>query len=45
MANKAIRGKWRCTNCMVDKSRLLKQKYNKKSGFNNINPKIFIYSL
>ena len=42
MTNKVIRQKLRCANCMSDKSRFLKQKSN-KSGWSNINPKLFIY--
>ena len=37
-----IREESRCANCMSDKSRYLKQKFNKKSSQNNINPKVFI---
>ena len=43
MTNKVIRGKSRCANCMFDKSRFLKEKHNKKSSWDNINPKPFIY--
>ena len=43
VTNKVIRQKSRFANCMVDKSRFLKQKHNKKSCWNNINPKLFIY--
>ena len=43
MISKVVREKSRCANCMVDQSRFLKQKLNKKSGWNNINPKLFIY--
>ena len=43
MTNKVIREASRCANCMVDKSRFLKQKPNKKSNLNKINPKLFIY--
>ena len=43
MTNKVIRQKSRCTNCISDKSRFLKQKPNKKSGWNNINSKLFVY--
>ena len=32
MRNKVIREKPRCANCMSDKSKILKQKHNKKSG-------------
>ena len=32
MTNKVIREKSRCSECFSDKSRLLKQKLNKKSG-------------
>ena len=43
MKNKMIREKSSCVNCMIDKSRFLKQKHNKKSGWNNINRKLFIH--
>ena len=43
MTNKVMREKLICANCMVDKPRLLKQKSNKKSNLNKINPKLFIY--
>ena len=43
MANKVIRAKSRCANCMSDKSRFLKQEPNKKSGWNNVNPKLYVY--
>ena len=43
MMNKVTRDKSRCANCMADKSRFLKQKHNKKSSWNDINPKIFIH--
>ena len=42
MLDKVIRDKSRCANCTSDKSRFLKRKPNKKSIWNNINPKIFI---
>ena len=41
MTNKVVRVK--CANCMSEKSRLLKQKSNKKSSWNNVNPKLFVY--
>ena len=37
-----IRKKSRSANRMVNKSRLLKQKLNKKNGCNNISPKLFV---
>ena len=37
MTNKVVREASRCTNCMVDKSKVSKQKHN------NINPKFFTY--
>ena len=43
MTNKIVRVKSRYANCMSDKSRFLKQKYNKKSSWNNVNPKLFVY--
>ena len=43
MMNKVIRDKSRCACCMSDKSIFLKQRFNKKSSGNNINPKLFIY--
>ena len=36
MMNKVTRDKSRCGNCMADKSRFLKQKFNKTSSWNNI---------
>ena len=42
MTNKVVRQTSRCANSMVDQSRLLKQKYYKKSILNKINPKLFI---
>ena len=43
MRNKIIKQKSRCVNCMFDKSRFFKQKYNKKTGWNNINTKLLLY--
>ena len=43
MKNKKVRQKSRCANCMVDKSKFLKQKHNKKSRWNNINSTLFVY--
>ena len=43
MTNEVIREKSGVFNCMFDKSRFVKQKPNKKSSGNNINPKFFIY--
>ena len=43
MKNKGVRHKPRCANCMSNKSRFLKQKLNKKSDWNNINTKLFVY--
>ena len=43
MTNKVIREKSKCANCMVDKLRFLKQKPNKKTRWNNINPIASIY--
>ena len=43
MTNKVIREKSSYANCMSDKSRISKQKHNKKTGWKNINPKLFIY--
>ena len=42
MANKVVREKSRCDNCIADKLRFLKQKSNKKTGWININSKRFI---
>ena len=41
--NKVIRDKSRCASCMTDKSRFLKQKFNKKSSWNKNNTKSLIY--
>ena len=47
MTNKVFREKSRCANCIVDKSRFLKQKSNKKPNkeinSSKTNPKFFIY--
>ena len=43
MTNKVVRQKSGSTNCMVDKSRFLKQKFNKKSNLSKVNPKLFIH--
>ena len=43
MKNKRTRDKTRRNNYMSDKSRFLKQTRIKKTGWNNINPKLFIY--
>ena len=32
MTNKVIRNKSKCGECLSDKSRFMKQNYNKKSG-------------
>ena len=36
MANKVIRGKSRCRECLSDKSRFMKQKHNKKMAISII---------
>ena len=38
MTNKVVREKSRCPNAMINKSRFLKQKPNKKTSWNNVNP-------
>ena len=43
MTNKVRREKSICPNCVADKSRFLKQRFNKKTGLDKINPKFFIY--
>ena len=43
MTSKVIRQASKCANCVVEKSRFLKQKFNKKNGWDKINPKSFIY--
>ena len=43
MTNKVIRQASKCTNCVAEKSRFLKQKSNKKTDWEKINLKIFIY--
>ena len=43
MKKKVIRQASKCINCVAKKSRFLKQKSNKKSNLNKINPKLFIY--
>ena len=43
MTNKVVREKSKCANAMIYKSRFLKQKPNKKTSWNNVNPKLFVY--
>ena len=43
MTNKVVRQSSKCANCVANKSRFLKQKSNKKTGWDKINPKLFIY--
>ena len=43
MTNKLVREKSRCANAMIYQSRFLKQKPNKKTSRNNVNPKLFVY--
>ena len=43
MTNQVIRDISRCSSCMAYKSIFFKQKHSKKSGWNSINPKLFIY--
>ena len=41
--NRVIKQTSRYANCVVEKSRFLKQKSNEKIGWDKINPKLFIY--
>ena len=43
MTNKLVWEKSRCANAMIYQSRFLKQKPNKKTSRNNVNPKLFVY--
>ena len=43
MANEVVRQASKCANCVAQKSRFLKLKHNKKTGWNKINPKLLIY--
>ena len=43
MTNKVIIEKSKCASCVAENSKFLKQKSNKKSNLNKINPKLFIY--
>ena len=43
MTNKIIRQTSKCANCVAKKSRFFKQKSNKKTTWNKIDPKFFIY--
>ena len=43
MTNKVKRDKSRCAECVSDKSRFQKQKHYKRSSWNNINLKIFVF--
>ena len=44
MTNKVVRGKSRCADCINDKSKLLKEKLNKKCIESRINSKLFIHN-
>ena len=43
ITSKVIRQKSRCDNCVPKKWKFLKQKPNKKTVWDKINPKLFIY--
>ena len=43
ITNRAIRPASTCDNCVAKKSRFLKQKPNKKTAWDKIDPKFFIY--
>ena len=43
MTNKVIRQVSKCANCVAKKSRFLMQKSNKRTGWDKINHKLFIY--
>ena len=43
MTNKVIRQVSKCANCVAEKSRFLIQKSNKRTGWDKINHKLFIY--
>ena len=43
LTNKIVRHTSKCANCVAEKSRFLKQKSNRKTGWNKINPKLLIY--
>ena len=43
MTNEVIRQASKCAYCVAENSRFLKQKSNKKTGWDKINPKFFIY--
>ena len=44
MTNKVVREKSRCADCINDKSKLLKEKLNKKYIESKINSKLFIHN-
>ena len=43
MTNTVIRQASKCATCVAEKSKILKQKSNKKTVWDKINPKYFIY--
>ena len=43
MTNKMVKQASKCANCKAKKSRFLKQKTNRKTAWNKIDPKLLIY--
>ena len=43
MTNRVVREKSKCVNAMIYTSRFLKEKPNKKTSWNNVNPSLFLY--
>ena len=43
MTNKVVTQASNCANCVAEKSRFLKQKSNKKTAWNKMNPKLLVY--
>ena len=43
LTNKVVKQASKCANCKAKKSRFLKQKTNRKTAWNKIDPKLLIY--
>ena len=43
MTNKVVRQASKWANCVAEKSRFLKENFNRKTGWNKVNPKLLIH--
>ena len=43
MTNKVVRQVSKWANCVVEKSKFLKENFNRKTGSNKMDPKLLIY--